>query len=95
MTRPDILREELIKSLKDHVIEVCFRKVTNGEERNLKCTWMPAHLPKTPQGNPLEWLISEHEKPEHQDVIVAWDVEKSGWRSFHVSEVRYMQQVGD
>jgi len=92
MTRPEILRENLLRDLKTNVIEVCFRKVTTGEERNLICTHMLEHLPKVPGGNAQDHLDQEHAKPENQDRIVAWDVEKGAWRSFYVTEVRYIQQ---
>ena len=90
--RPDVLREEILKNLKTNVIEVCFRKVTDGNERNLVCTHMFGYIPETPGVNPQVHLDQEHAKPENQDRIVAWDVENSAWRSFYVREVRYVQQ---
>ena len=52
-------RDTLLKDLQDQVIKVTFTKV-NGEQRVMRCTLMPHHLPQNTDTN---YLIKEHRKP--------------------------------
>jgi hypothetical protein len=80
-------RDVLLKDLHAEVIEVTFTKV-NGETRVMRCTLKPDMLP--PNSN-VAHIDEEHKKPENLSVIVAWDTQANGWRSFRVDSVKYVQ----
>jgi len=80
-------RNELLKDLRENVMEVFFTKV-NGEERHMKCTLMPGLLPPNAD---LTHLEEAHKKAENQSVIACWDLEKAAWRSFRVDSVKMVQ----
>jgi hypothetical protein len=82
-------RDQLLKDLREFVIEVTFNKV-NGDQRQLRCTLDPSYLP--PNYN-SEHLEEQHRKPENLGVIAAWDVQANGWRSFRIENVTYVQTV--
>jgi len=83
-------REDLLKDLRNEVVEVTFNKVSDGSERVMRCTLKPEMLP------PSYLNEQQMEKDFHQrnpNVIAAWDVQKGGWRSFRVDTVTYAQAV--
>jgi hypothetical protein len=82
-------RDEILKDLKSHIIEVTFTKV-NGEGRVMRCTLDPQYLP--PNYNP-EHLDEQHQKKENLNNIAAWDVNAGGWRSFRIDSVSYVQII--
>ena len=74
----------LKETLRDGVFTVVFEKV-DGTERTMQCTLNTALMP--PQ------LLTEEQnaakvRTENSDVLSVWDMEKNGWRSFHVSKVK-------
>jgi WYL_2, Sm-like SH3 beta-barrel fold len=66
--------------LQGNVVTVVFEKV-DGTTRRMRSTLMSEHLPQ---------FLAEHDgqRPENPDVLAVWDMEKAGWRSFHVSSVK-------
>jgi hypothetical protein len=82
-------RDTLLKDLQEQVIKVIFTKV-NGEERAMRCTLMPKHLPVNTD---REHLIQEHHKPENTSTVVVWDMENFGWRSFRIDSVKYVESM--
>mgnify|MGYP003321434746 FL=1 len=84
-------RERLIHDLKKFVCEIRFTKL-NGELRAMKCTLRPENLPPITEEQ-LTHLDNQQAKPENQDVIVVWDVDKNGWRSFRVDSVEYCEML--
>lgn len=82
-------RDDILKDLRVHILEVTFMKV-DGSMRTMRCSLKPEYLPATYVEDMSE------EKKFHQknlDVISAWDVEKSGWRSFRIDSVHYCQVI--
>jgi patatin-like phospholipase/acyl hydrolase len=84
-------RQPIINDLKQAVCEVTFTKV-NGERRVMRCTLDPRYMPQITKEQ-INHLDEQHAKPENQEVIAAWDVQKGGWRSFRVDSVDYVQEV--
>ena len=85
-------RDDILRDLRDNVIEVTFTKV-DGTDRVMRCTLKPTILPESFRQNLDE---QKQEKEFHQtnpDVIAAWDVQKGGWRSFRVDSVQYLQII--
>ena len=82
-------RDNLLKDLRECVIEVTFTKV-DGSNRVMRCTLDPKHLPKT-YNEEAETEKQFHR--ENKDVISAWDVQKGGWRSFRIDSVEYVQII--
>ncbi|CAB5220950.1 WYL domain containing protein [uncultured Caudovirales phage] len=76
-------KSKIIELLNGGVIGVKFIKA-DGSERLLKCTLqeglVPADLDKASDTN------SKERKP-NEEVVAAWDVENSGWRSFRLDRV--------
>lgn len=81
-------REDLLKDLKQHVIEVTFTKV-NGDKRVMRCTLDPRYMPAYDE----KYLEEQHQKKENQDAIAVWDLGVNGWRSFRVDSVGYVQVI--
>ena len=84
-------RDKLISDLKQAVVEVTFTKV-NGERRIMRCTLDPKHLPPMTIQQ-IGHIDEQHKRPENLDIIVVWDVEVCGFRSFRVDSVQYVQEV--
>lgn len=82
-------RDTLLKDLRQEVIEVTFTKV-NGETRVMRCTLRADILPPNAD---IQHIDEEHSKQENLAVIVAWDVQVNGWRSFRVDSVKYLQSM--
>lgn len=80
-------RTTLLKDLKRGVVEIHFTKA-DGTPRKMRATLAPQMLP--PNHN-----INEEKEfhAKNQDVIAVWDIEKSGWRSFRINTVEYVQFV--
>jgi hypothetical protein len=84
-------RQPILNDLRQAVCEVTFMKV-NGERRIMRCTLDPRYMPPVTKEQ-MDHISEEHAKPENQEVIVCWDVQKGGWRSFRVDSVEYVQEV--
>ena len=84
-------RDSLLKDIKQSIIEVTFIKV-NGERRIMRCTLNPRYITAPVDFNHLE---EQHQKKENTDIIVCWDVNANGWRSFRIDSVEYVQEVPD
>ena len=87
-------RDEILKDLRSYVIEVHFDKV-NGEHRVMRCTLRPDLLPPSYREDVNEQKQETEFHQTNPDVIAAWDVQKGGWRSFRVDNVRYVQNVNE
>jgi len=87
MSRYD--RNQIVSDLKHSIIEVTFTKAS-GEQRIMHATLDPRYLP--PNTN-IDHLDQEHSKPEHDNIVVCWDVQKGGWRSFRIENVTYCQEL--
>ena len=89
-------RDEIIDILHNNVANITFTKV-NGDVRVLKCTLLDQYLPQKevdPSGVDIE-LISETQerKAINDNVVVVFDVENDGYRSFRVDSVTSMEIV--
>lgn len=73
-------KEELRKVLKKEPVNVVFEKV-NGDIRDMYCTLNPNLLPEEKEPS------SKTKKPENENVLSVWDLEKKAWRSFRVANV--------
>jgi len=78
MNTPDDVTLEFLKhALHEHILKIKFKKV-NGEERVMRCTRMPNSLPET---------ANESSRGAPPGLIVVYDVDKNGWRSFYLSSI--------
>jgi hypothetical protein len=85
---PTYKRDDLLKDLKSNIVEVTFTKVT-GEGRVMRCTLDPKYLPFHDPAH----IEEQHQRKENLNVIVAWDVVATGWRSFRIDSVSYAQVI--
>lgn len=74
-------KESIISLLTTNVCLISFNK-KNGIKREMVCTRMPSKLP--PKKEPSE---SGSSSPKPENIIVVWDLEKDGWRSFDLESV--------
>lgn len=76
-------KEELIKLLKNEVVEVTFTKL-NGDERKMPCTLIESMLPPAKKDDPL----TQKKVREISDKVIAvWAIESKGFRSFRYDRV--------
>ena len=76
-------RDGLIDMPRHNIVNVTFTKV-NGEERVMKCTLQPTHIPNAPTQNGE--LVVEGSSTSNN--VSVWDVDSNGWRSFRVASVK-------
>ncbi len=82
-----VLREALISILKEHICKISFTKL-DGTVRVMKCTLKEGLLPI------VSTDIPKPKKKTSSEVIVVFDLEKKGWRSFRVDSYLDMEEVG-
>lgn len=87
-------RDEIVKSLREYVIEVHFDKV-DGSPRVMRCTLRPDLLPPSYREKLSEQKEEQEFHEANPDVVAAWDVQKAGWRSFRVENIKYIQNVNE
>lgn len=73
------MKTEILEALRNGVTTVKFTKV-NGDERIMKCTLNFDIIPE--EHTPKETIFTTNK------VIRAFDVEKEGWRSFRIENVK-------
>jgi hypothetical protein len=77
-------RNELLKLLKENVVEVTFTKL-NGDERIMPCTLVESYLPPARKDD----AITQKKVREISDAVVAvWAIESKGFRSFRYDRVK-------
>jgi len=72
-------KESIRSQLHQSVMNIKFTK-TDGSVREMICTLQESFT------IPYE-KKTEKQKPENNDTLAVWDVEKNAWRSFRVSSV--------
>lgn len=70
-------RNEMIDYLHNHIVNVTFTKVS-GEKRVMKCTL---------KGDLIPALESKTSRKSSDEVVVCYDLDNNGWRSFREDSV--------
>jgi hypothetical protein len=87
---------ELINLLHNNVANITFTKV-NGDVRTLKGTLMESIVPKKemdPGGVGVETIVeTQARKATNENVVVVWDIENDGYRSFRVDSVTAVEII--
>jgi hypothetical protein len=78
---------QVVEQLRKNVLLVKFTKV-DGSKRTMRCTLMPEHLPPPSEAK----TTRRREKAAGQ--VVAYDLDKKGFRSFLVSNVESIEYGG-
>lgn len=86
-----VLRGDLISILKEHICKISFTKL-DGTVRVMKCTLKEGLLPIV--SDEVTTDIPKPKKKTSSEVIVVFDLEKKGWRSFRVDSYLDMEEVG-
>lgn len=73
-------KEELKNLLKQNVASISFKKV-DGTERTIKCTLKQDVVPA------YESKHSSRKKPDNENVLPVWDLEKDAYRSFRIDSL--------
>ena len=88
MTATPYNRQQLLRDLRDNVVEVHFIK-QDGTQRIMRCSLMDRHIPPIPENK----VRIDESLAKNPNLIVAWDVENKGWRSFHIDSIFYVQAL--
>jgi hypothetical protein len=84
-----IERKDLELLLKENVMEVTFNKV-NGDKRVMECTLMPEALPPAKKD---EAITQEKVRKINEEVLVVWDTNAKGFRSFRMANVLEFKEI--
>jgi hypothetical protein len=82
-------RNDILKDLRNNVIEVTFIK-ENNQPRILRCTLKPEFLPERYKD---EKHLEEQFHETNMEIIRAWDIQNGGWRSFHIESVLHLHAI--
>jgi hypothetical protein len=83
ITKPNVIeRAELKEKLVSEVVEVTFTKV-NGDVRVMNCTLLETIVPKS-TAEPKEDVTP---RKVNEEIVVVWDVDAKGWRSFRINNI--------
>jgi hypothetical protein len=83
VTKPNVIeRAELKEKLVSEIVEVTFTKV-NGDTRVMNCTLLETIVPKS-TAEPKEDATP---RKVNEELVVVWDVDAKGWRSFHIKNI--------
>lgn len=84
-------KEQIIEQLRTGDCTVYFAKVTDGTQRTMKCTLIPAAWPAKYKGkkSTIASIFADAASGKHgkQFLIPVWDLEASQWRSFYTNRV--------
>ena len=91
ITKPNVIeRAELKEKLVSEVVEVTFTKV-NGDVRVMNCTLLETIVPKSTveveAPNEVKDAYLHEEKKVNENLLVVWDVDAKGWRSFRINNI--------
>jgi hypothetical protein len=79
-----IIKNDLIKLLKEKVVTVKFKK-KDDSVRKMVCSLSNDYLPEAEIKQPLE--EKNKTKKQNPDILPVWDLEKQAWRSFRFDSV--------
>jgi WYL_2, Sm-like SH3 beta-barrel fold len=89
-------RSELLEILHNNVANITFTKV-NGDVRVLRGTLLDQFLPQkevTPDGVESETIVeTQTRKATNDNVVVVFDIESDGYRSFRVDSVTAVEII--
>lgn len=72
-----ISKRALVAALEKGIVRLQFLKA-DGKPREMRCTLNDKYLPDRP---------APARKRKDEDLVVVWDLEKRGWRSFRYSSL--------
>ena len=75
-----ITKEKLKQLLQKNVLEIKFKKI-DGSERIMNCSLKQEIIPISENKTPKKV------KPENENVLAVWDLEKDAFRSFRVDSL--------
>lgn len=75
-----ITKEKLKQLLQKNVLEIKFKKI-DGSERVMNCSLQQEIIPISENKTPKKV------KPENENVLAVWDLEKNAFRSFRVDSL--------
>lgn len=75
-----ITKENLKNLLKQNVVSISFKKV-DGTDRKMLCSLKEDILPAITSKEPSK------KKPENENVLPVWDIEKNAFRSFRIDSL--------
>ncbi len=73
-------KDELVENLKVGEVVVTFKK-KDGTERVMRCTKSFDSIPEEKRPKTTNDMV-EKPTPSNIDLIMVWDLDKEGWRSF-------------
>lgn len=82
-------REELVKLLSEELVIVTFDKL-NGDKRTMVCTLSEHYIPQEDKDDKLSQTRIRNLEDR---VVVVWDTNAKGWRSFRYDRVNQVRQL--
>ena len=83
-------RDTILTDLKDNVLKVQFIK-SNNQTRILTCTLREDIIHRDGGTIDANYLQEQHAKPENKEVVVVWDMDNKGWRSFRMNSIQWVE----
>lgn len=83
----ELSRDDIVSMLKEHHCSVVFTKV-DGTERKGIFTLREDALPKKEEKPLKEGEVPATPRKVNPNIVCAWDVEKSEWRSFRIDSLK-------
>lgn len=80
-------KSEINEWLHNEILTVTFTKVSDGTQREMRCTLLQEFLP-------LEVKNTTRIKPENPDVVAVYDLDNHGWRSFRIDSIIEVKENG-
>ena len=88
-------KDEILEVVRKNVATITFTKV-NGDVRILKGTLIESYLPVReidPDDVEIETIVEKQERKTNDNVVVVFDVENDGYRSFRVDSVTSVEII--
>lgn len=82
----DYTQEELVKTLENSILDITFIKV-NGDHRFMKCTRDGTYIPKDEYPKNSDGDDSKPKREYPDDIVIVYDLENEGWRSFRFDSI--------
>jgi len=81
----DYTQETLTELLQTNILDISFVKISDGSIRDMRCTRNSDHIPKDKYPKTQNEDVAPREYQE--DIVIVFDLEKKGWRSFSIDNI--------
>jgi len=83
LRRTNFARVNLIHELTLGICKASFRKVSNGQYRNMFCTLNSGMIPEKYKNT----LLEIYKTQENPDILPVFDIKEQAWKSFYIPKL--------